>query len=70
LIIKGGSHYGDGIVVKDGGNVFRREFVRCVADQEARLAYSTVADDDTPREARLAQAHELKSTGGEDPISV
>ena len=41
-------HDSDGIVVKNGRNIFRRELVGGVADEEARLANSTIADDDAP----------------------
>lgn len=41
-------HYRDGIVVEDGGNVFRRELVGGIADEQARLTDGTVTDDDTP----------------------
>lgn len=39
-------HDSDGIVVKDGGDVFGGELVGRVADQETRLPDSTVANDD------------------------
>jgi len=41
-------HYRDGIVVEDGRNIFRRELVCGIADEQARLTDGTVADDDTP----------------------
>lgn len=40
-------HYGDGIVVEDGRDVFRGELVGCIADEQARLADGTVTDNDT-----------------------
>lgn len=43
-------HYRDGIIVEDSRNVFGRELVGCVADEKARLADSTVTDDDAPVE--------------------
>ena len=39
-------HDSDGIVVKDGGDVFGGELVGRVADQETCLPDSTVANDD------------------------
>lgn len=47
-------HDSDGIVVKDCGDVFRREFVGRVADQETGLSYSTVAHYDTPNEGLVS----------------
>lgn len=44
-------HYRDGIVVEDCRHVFRRKFVGRVADEEARLAHSTVTDDDAPEDS-------------------
>jgi hypothetical protein len=41
----GGSHDCDSIVVEDGGDVFRREFVGCVTDEKAGLADGTVTND-------------------------
>lgn len=41
-------HYRDGIVIEDGRDIFRGEFVGRVADEQARLTDSTVTDDDTP----------------------
>jgi hypothetical protein len=44
----GSSHDGDGVIVKDGRDVFRGEFVRSVAYKETCFADRTVTDDDTP----------------------
>jgi hypothetical protein len=44
----GSSHDGDGVVVEDGGDIFRGELVRGVADEKTCLADSTVTDDDAP----------------------
>lgn len=41
-------HHRDGIVVEYGRNIFRRELVGCVADEQARLPDGTVTDNDTP----------------------
>lgn len=38
-------HDCDGIVVEDCRDVFRRELVRGIANEQAGLAYSTVSDD-------------------------
>ena len=43
------SHDSNGIVVKDGRDVFGREFVRCVGNQEARFTNSTVTDDNASK---------------------
>jgi hypothetical protein len=48
----GSSHNGHGVVVEDGGNIFRGELVGGIADEETSLADCTIADDDTP--ARVA----------------
>lgn len=40
-------HHGDGVIIEDGGDVFRRKFVRSVADEKAGFAYRTVTHDDT-----------------------
>jgi hypothetical protein len=42
------SHHRHRIIIKDRRHVFRREFVGGVADEEARLAHSTVTDDHAP----------------------
>lgn len=42
------SHNSNGIVVKDGGHIFRGEFVGRVADQKTGLANSTITDNYTP----------------------
>ncbi len=39
-------HYSDSIIVKDGGDIFRRKLVRGVADQQTGLSNSTVAYHD------------------------
>ncbi len=41
-------HDSDGIVVEDSGDIFGRELVRGVADQETSLSNGTVAYHDTP----------------------
>jgi len=46
----GGSHYSDGVVVEDRGNIFGGELVRGVADEKTCLADSTVTNDDAPVE--------------------
>jgi hypothetical protein len=46
---RGGSHDGDGVVVEDGGDIFRGELVGGVTDEQTCLANGTVADYDTPR---------------------
>lgn len=43
------SHYRNGIVIKDRRNIFGGEFVGGVADEKARLANSTVADDNASK---------------------
>ena len=43
-----GIHYRHGIVVKDRRDVFGREFVGCVADQQTCLSDCTVTDNNTP----------------------
>lgn len=45
-----GSHDGDGVVIEDGGDIFRGELVGGVADEQTCLSDSTVADDDAPAE--------------------
>ena len=42
-------HDSDSIVVEDCRNIFRREFVCRVADQQARLTDGTVTDNNAPR---------------------
>lgn len=44
----GGSHNGDSVVVEDRGDIFRRELIRGVTDEETCLADSTVANNDAP----------------------
>jgi hypothetical protein len=51
---EGGSHNGDGVVVEDGGHIFRGELVRGVADQQTCLADGTVADDDAPAQRMVS----------------
>lgn len=46
----GVSHNGHGVVVEDGGDIFRGELVRGVADEQTCLADGTVTDDDAPAE--------------------
>jgi hypothetical protein len=45
------SHDGDSIVVKDGWDIFGRELVGCVGDEQARFAHGTVTDDNAPVES-------------------
>jgi hypothetical protein len=45
---RGGSHNGDGVVVEDGGDIFRGELVRGVTNEQTCLADGTVTDDDAP----------------------
>lgn len=40
-------HHRHRVVVKHGGHIFRREFVRSVANEQARLTDSTVTDHNT-----------------------
>lgn len=54
---RGGSHDGDGVVVEDGGYVFRGEFICGVTDEKACLADRTVADDDAPNVGGLVSCH-------------
>lgn len=42
------SHHRHGIVVKDCGDIFRRELVGRVGNEQAGLANCTVTDDNTP----------------------
>lgn len=46
----GSSHYGDGVVVEHGRDIFRGELVGGVADEQTCLANRTVADNDAPGE--------------------
>lgn len=41
-------HYGDGIVIEDGRDIFGGELVRSIADEEACLSDSTITDNHTP----------------------
>ena len=52
------SHDGNGIVVEDGRDVFRGKLVGGVTDKEARLADSTVTDDNTSVGSWLATGFE------------
>lgn len=49
------SHYGDGVVIKDGRDIFRGELVGCVADEKTSLSDSTIADNDAPVDACSGQ---------------
>jgi hypothetical protein len=40
-------HHSHSVVVKDGGNIFRRELVGCVGDEQTGLSDSTVPHYDT-----------------------
>lgn len=45
---KGGDkHDSDSIVVKDRGDIFRWEFVCCVADEQTCLSYSSITNNHT-----------------------
>jgi hypothetical protein len=48
---EGNSHNGNSIVIKDGRDIFGREFVCSVADQKTSLANSTVTDNHTSANA-------------------
>ena len=50
---RGNSHDSDSIVVKNRRDILRRKFVGRVADQQAGLADSTVADDNAPRKKNV-----------------
>lgn len=41
-------HHRHRVVVEDRRNIFRREFVRSVTDEQTCLAYRTVSHNDTP----------------------
>ena len=51
-------HDSNGIVIEDGRDVFRGEFVGRVADEETCLADSTVTDDDTPAGGKQSVSQE------------
>jgi hypothetical protein len=47
--VSGGiSHNGDGVVVEDGGDIFRGELVGGITNEQTCLADGTVTDDDAP----------------------
>jgi hypothetical protein len=47
--VSGGiSHNSDGVVVEDGGDIFRGELVRGITNEQTCLADGTVTDDDAP----------------------
>ena len=48
-------HYCYGVIVEYGRYIFARELVRCVADEQARLTDSTVANNDTSAKSALFQ---------------
>jgi len=47
------SHDSHCIIVEDGRDIFRREFVGSVRDEQARLSDGTVTNDDTPTQVSL-----------------
>jgi hypothetical protein len=47
--VQAGLHDCDGVVVKYGWDILGGKLVCSVGNQQARLADSTVADDDAPR---------------------
>lgn len=51
---EGNVHDGDGVIVKDGRDIFRWELVCGVADKKARLSDGTVTDDHASASWRLA----------------
>lgn len=59
-------HDSNGIVIEDGRDVFRGEFVGRVADEETCLADSTVTDDDTPAGGSRALARRNQQDGRPD----
>ena len=58
-VSQGSLHDSNGIVIEDGRNVFRWEFVRGVGDQEAGLSDSTITDDDTPEQGLALSRFQL-----------
>ena len=52
----GNSHYSDGVVVKDGWDIFRRELIGSVTDEKTCLSNCTVADNHTPRHNKISSA--------------
>jgi hypothetical protein len=58
-------HDSNSIIVEDSRNIFRREFICCVADQETCLSDSTVADYDTPEDEDIWSAICLKHSIGQ-----
>lgn len=48
----GYSHHCHGVIIENGRDIFGREFIRGVGDEQASLAYSTVTDNDTPIDRR------------------
>ena len=54
-VLNGGdSHNGDGIVVKDGRDVFGGKLVGCIADEQTSLANSTVPNNHASSSIALA----------------
>ena len=51
------SHHRDGVVVENRGDIFRGELVRRIANEKARLSYSTVTDYYTPASDASRLAH-------------
>ncbi len=48
------SHNSDGIVIKDGRDIFGGEFVCRVADEKTSLAHGTITNNHTPADSSLA----------------
>lgn len=53
----GGSHNSDGVVVEDRWDIFGRELIRGVADEETCFADSTVTNDDAPERKLLTTVY-------------
>ena len=45
------------IIVKDGRNVFAREFVRCVTYEQTCFADRTITNNNAPEDLALASLH-------------
>lgn len=53
-------HDGDSIVVKDRWDIFRWEFVCCVANEQTGLSYSSITDNHTSRKPLAIQFQRAK----------
>lgn len=60
-------HHGHGVVVKDGGDIFRRELVGCVRDEQTGLSHSTVPNHDTPGQRNGVSQRRGGAGGGGRP---